>query len=131
MPHIRVVIRDVPTMLREILEQVISDEPDMQLIAESSLPAPAQPELHVSPDVVVVGGPMAIQQTAGQRCSRNGHTAACYSLRRGVAIRSCTSWFRVVASSESFHPASSFGQFDRQSTRCAGPGNIERRRVCQ
>ena len=50
---IRVLIRDAPTMLREILEQAISGEPDMEIIPEPRgpvVPSDAPPY----PDVVVV-----------------------------------------------------------------------------
>jgi hypothetical protein len=53
MPHIHVLVRNAPQMLRDILEQVIAGEPDMDLI-----PEPLQPTLlsdvRPSSDVVVV-----------------------------------------------------------------------------
>jgi DNA-binding NarL/FixJ family response regulator len=52
MPKIRVLIRDTPTMLRDILEQAISNQPDMEVIAEPAAPAPV--ERRASPDVIVV-----------------------------------------------------------------------------
>jgi len=53
MSNIRVLISDVPTMLREILEQVISSEPDMAVIPEPAV-RPAIDD-RLSPDVVIVG----------------------------------------------------------------------------
>jgi DNA-binding NarL/FixJ family response regulator len=52
--NIRVLIRDAPTMLRDMLEQAISSEPDMEVIPEPAVPPPARNQLQV-PDVVVVG----------------------------------------------------------------------------
>ena len=56
MRTIRVLIRDGPTMLRDILERAIAGAPDMEAVAESPVPTqepvgqqPAQP------DVVIVG----------------------------------------------------------------------------
>jgi DNA-binding NarL/FixJ family response regulator len=53
MSHIRVLIRDAPTMLRDILEQAIVGEPDMEVVAESSRP-PGASGAQVTPDVVVI-----------------------------------------------------------------------------
>jgi DNA-binding NarL/FixJ family response regulator len=50
---IRVLIRDAPTMLRDILEQVISSERDMEVIPEPG-PSPPTEMPPGSPDVVVV-----------------------------------------------------------------------------
>jgi DNA-binding NarL/FixJ family response regulator len=57
-----VLIRDAPTMLREILEQAIAGAPDMEVIPEPRpvLPSDASP----SPDVVVVD---ASDSDAGER----------------------------------------------------------------
>ena len=55
MSSIRVLIRDAPTMLRDILEQVISNERDMEVIPEPVVPMQALVERPPSPDVVVVG----------------------------------------------------------------------------
>jgi DNA-binding NarL/FixJ family response regulator len=52
--NIRVLIRDAPTMLRDILEQAISSEPDMEVIPEPAVIPPTDEQLR-SPDVVVVG----------------------------------------------------------------------------
>ena len=52
MSKIRVLIRDTPTMLRDILEQAIASQPDIEVILEPSAPAPADQQ--ASPDVVVV-----------------------------------------------------------------------------
>jgi DNA-binding NarL/FixJ family response regulator len=55
MSNIRILIRDAPAMLRDILEHAISNEPDMEVIPEplvSAAPVADQPPL---PDVVVVG----------------------------------------------------------------------------
>jgi DNA-binding NarL/FixJ family response regulator len=49
MPHIHVLVRNAPQMLRDILEQVISGEPDMDVI-----PEPARPDVRSSSDLVVV-----------------------------------------------------------------------------
>jgi len=54
MPKIRVLIHDAPTMLRDILEQAISNQPDMEVILEPVLPDRAPDDEQVSPDVVVV-----------------------------------------------------------------------------
>lgn len=54
MSNIRVLIGDAPTMLRDILEQAISSEPDMEVIPEPVVAPPAAVQLQ-SPDVVVVG----------------------------------------------------------------------------
>jgi DNA-binding NarL/FixJ family response regulator len=54
MSNIRVLIRDAPTMLRDILEQAISSEPDMEVIPEPVVSPPTEEQLQ-SPDVVVVG----------------------------------------------------------------------------
>jgi DNA-binding NarL/FixJ family response regulator len=54
MPKIRVLIHDTPTMLRNILEQAISNQPDMEVILEPVSPEPPPDEQRVSPDVVVV-----------------------------------------------------------------------------
>jgi DNA-binding NarL/FixJ family response regulator len=54
MSNIRVLIGDAPTMLRDILEQAISREPDMEVIPEPVVAPPAAAQLQ-SPDVVVVG----------------------------------------------------------------------------
>jgi DNA-binding NarL/FixJ family response regulator len=55
MSNIRVLIRDAPTMLRDILEQAISREHDMEVIPEPVVPLQAPVERPSSPDVVVVG----------------------------------------------------------------------------
>lgn len=55
MSKIRVLIRGAPNMLRDILDQLISNEPDMEVISESPLPAPAPAAQALPPDVVVVG----------------------------------------------------------------------------
>jgi DNA-binding NarL/FixJ family response regulator len=56
MRTIRILIRDGPTMLRDILERAIASAPDMETVAESPVPAgePAGRELP-QPDVVIVG----------------------------------------------------------------------------
>src|SRR5262245_19047577 len=54
MPNIRVLIREAPTMLRNILEQAIASEPDMEVIPEPVVPPPTEGQLRL-PDVVVVG----------------------------------------------------------------------------
>jgi DNA-binding NarL/FixJ family response regulator len=51
--HIRVLLRDTPTMLRDILERAISHQPDMEVIPEPEVPQQAA-DRPVSPDVVVV-----------------------------------------------------------------------------
>ena len=53
MSNIRVLIRDAPAMLRDILEQAIVNQPDMEVIPEPFVPMQAAAE-EVSPDVVVV-----------------------------------------------------------------------------
>jgi DNA-binding NarL/FixJ family response regulator len=53
MPKIRVLIHDAPTMLRDILEQAISTQPDMEVILEPVSPEHV-PDEQMSPDVVVV-----------------------------------------------------------------------------
>jgi DNA-binding NarL/FixJ family response regulator len=55
MSNIRVLIRDAPTMLRDILEQAISSEPDMDVISEQVVSARLPGTEGLSPDVVVVG----------------------------------------------------------------------------
>jgi DNA-binding NarL/FixJ family response regulator len=54
MAKIRVLIHDAPTMLRDILEQAISNQPDMEVIGEPAAPVRAMDDDQVSPDVVVV-----------------------------------------------------------------------------
>ncbi len=54
MTKIRVLIHDAPTMLRDILEQAISNQPDMEVILEPVAPEPARDDEQMSPDVVVV-----------------------------------------------------------------------------
>jgi DNA-binding NarL/FixJ family response regulator len=54
MPKIRVLIHDAPTMLRDILEQAISNQPDMEVILEPVSPEHAPDDQQASPDVVVV-----------------------------------------------------------------------------
>jgi DNA-binding NarL/FixJ family response regulator len=54
MPKIRVLIHDTPTMLRDILEQAISNQPDMEVILEPVATKPAPDDAQASPDVVVV-----------------------------------------------------------------------------
>jgi DNA-binding NarL/FixJ family response regulator len=54
MPRIRVLIHDAPTMLRDILEQAISNQPDMEVILEPVSPERAPVDQQASPDVVVV-----------------------------------------------------------------------------
>lgn len=54
MPKIRVLIHDTPTMLRDILEQAISMQPDMEVILEPAATEPAPDDQQASPDVVVV-----------------------------------------------------------------------------
>src|SRR5690349_16711482 len=92
MTSIRVVIRDVPTMLREILEQAISGEPDMEVIAESLLPEPFVDDTHLLPDVVVLGqrdagslerGPAELDRWPRSRVlmiTKRGRTAVLYEL---------------------------------------------------
>ena len=53
MTNIRILIRDAPTMLRDILEQAISSQPDMVVIREPAAPDP-HPSGALPPDVVVV-----------------------------------------------------------------------------
>jgi len=55
MPNIRVLIQDAPTMMREILEQAISDEPHMELIPEPVVSTQAANSQPLPPDIVVVG----------------------------------------------------------------------------
>src|SRR5262245_16597365 len=55
MSNIRVLIRDAPTMLRDILEQAISNQPDMEVISEPVATIPVPIDRPPSPDVVVVG----------------------------------------------------------------------------
>jgi DNA-binding NarL/FixJ family response regulator len=55
MRTIRVLIRDGPTMLRDILERAITNAPDMEAVLEP--PGPTQEPLEPpAPDVVIVGG---------------------------------------------------------------------------
>jgi DNA-binding NarL/FixJ family response regulator len=51
MPKIRVLIHDAPTMLRDILELAISNQPDMEVILEPVRPEHAPDD---QPEVVVV-----------------------------------------------------------------------------
>jgi DNA-binding NarL/FixJ family response regulator len=53
MSNIRVLIGDAPTLLRDILEQAISNEPDMELIPEPPVAPPTEDQLE-SPDVVIL-----------------------------------------------------------------------------
>ena len=56
MSNMRVVIRDVPKMLRDILERAISDEIDMEIVSESIsklMVSPRTDDRRLSPDVVV------------------------------------------------------------------------------
>ena len=52
MSQIHVLIRDAPPMLRDILEQAISNQPDMRVIPEPAASTPAPPE-QAPPDVIV------------------------------------------------------------------------------
>jgi DNA-binding NarL/FixJ family response regulator len=54
MSNIRVLIREAPTMLRDILAQAIAREPDMEVIPEPVAVPPRDEQLG-SPDVIVVG----------------------------------------------------------------------------
>ena len=64
MSNIRVLIRDIPKMLRDILEQEISGEPDMEVMSEPPVPPRAPADTNVSPDVFVVG------TSDGEPCER-------------------------------------------------------------
>jgi DNA-binding NarL/FixJ family response regulator len=55
MPNIRVLIRDAPKMLRDILAQAISGEPDMEVIAEPPVSTQALGRTPPWPDVLIVG----------------------------------------------------------------------------
>ncbi len=55
MSNIRVLIQDAPKILRDILEQVISGEVDMEVIPEPVVLSRAAVEPRPTPDVVVVG----------------------------------------------------------------------------
>ena len=56
MRTIRVLIRDGPTMLRDILERAIASAPDMETVAASPVPADEPVGQHPArPDVVIVG----------------------------------------------------------------------------
>ena len=62
MRTIRVLIRDGPTMLRDILERAITNAPDMEAVLEPPGPTqepverqPPSPRSSWSPDVVIVG----------------------------------------------------------------------------
>jgi DNA-binding NarL/FixJ family response regulator len=52
-PKIRVLVRDVPQLVRDVLSHAISNQPDMELIPAPN--APAMPIVTLAPDVVVVG----------------------------------------------------------------------------
>src|SRR5262245_18269678 len=52
MTNIRVLLRDTPPMLRDILERAISNQPDMELIPEPVVRPPVDQQ--PTPDVVVV-----------------------------------------------------------------------------
>jgi DNA-binding NarL/FixJ family response regulator len=53
MPKIRVLIGDAPTMLRDILERAISNQPDMEVIVEPVV-RERLPRDQTAPDVVLV-----------------------------------------------------------------------------
>ena len=53
MPKIRVLIHDVPAMLRDILEQAISTQSDMEVVFEPAPPEHAPADQQRWPDVVV------------------------------------------------------------------------------
>jgi DNA-binding NarL/FixJ family response regulator len=53
MSKIRVLIRDAPTMLRDILEQAISSQPDMEVMLEPVAPEHVR-QGSLAPDVAVV-----------------------------------------------------------------------------
>jgi DNA-binding NarL/FixJ family response regulator len=55
MPSIRVLIRDAPKILRDILDEVVSSEHDMELIHEPTARFPAVVDHSPAPDVVIVG----------------------------------------------------------------------------
>jgi DNA-binding NarL/FixJ family response regulator len=55
MPRIRVLIRDAPNILRDILEQIVSSESDMELIPEPVVPLYSVVDQSPAPDVVIVG----------------------------------------------------------------------------
>lgn len=68
MSNIRVLIRDVPTKVRQILEQAISREPDMELIPEPVVSAQAGGSYQsLSPDIVVVSANAS--QAAERACA--------------------------------------------------------------
>jgi len=56
MSNMRVVLRDVPKMLRDILERAISDELDMEIVSEpisKLMESPRTDDRRLSPDVVI------------------------------------------------------------------------------
>ena len=72
MPKIHVLIHDTPTMLRDILEQAISNQPDMEVILEPTATEPAPDDRQASPDVVV---PDVVVMDVGDSDPREGARA--------------------------------------------------------
>jgi hypothetical protein len=90
MSHIRVLIHGVPQMLRDILEQAISAEPDMEVVSRMPRPVPSV-DAAPAPDAVVVGGngresggaPALLFQWPRSRLlliSERGHNVSMYEL---------------------------------------------------
>jgi DNA-binding NarL/FixJ family response regulator len=99
MTNIRVLIRDAPTMLRDILEQAISNQPDMEVIPEPAAPRHAPAGQPLPPDVVVVdvsdsdpgeGARALFVRWPGIRAlmiAANGHRVVRYELEpRGIDL---------------------------------------------
>jgi DNA-binding NarL/FixJ family response regulator len=55
MPNIRVLIRDAPNILRDILEQAVSSERDMELIPDPAARFQPAVDQSLAPDVVILG----------------------------------------------------------------------------
>lgn len=53
--NIRVLIRDMPPLMRDVIEYSISTQADIEILEEGNLDAPSVPTVTAAPDVVIVG----------------------------------------------------------------------------
>ena len=93
MTKIRVLIHDTPTMLRDILEQAISNQPDMELILEPTATEPAPDDRKASPDVVV---PDVVVMDVGDSDPREGARALLFRWPSSHALMIAAHGHRVL-----------------------------------
>jgi DNA-binding NarL/FixJ family response regulator len=96
MANIRVLILDVPNILRDILAQVISSEVDMELI-----PAPVAPQAAggppLAPDVVIAGASESEPGDAARALlARWPHSHMLMIAARGHQVLSCDMYLRIT-----------------------------------